>query len=462
MKIAAPATINNGINKLSQKELVSCVKTYEEADVDILKFVPASGAASRMFKNLFSFLESFDGTRENFASIIREEKKIGRFFTELDEFAFYDELNEEINRKQGISIEEAKGQYKHDLIVDMLLQKEGLNYATLPKGLLPFHKYEDHVRTATQEHLAEGLAYAEKKGEVHIHFTISPEHRQIFEKHIAESIKREKTSIEISASFSEQQVSTDIIASTISLDPFREAKGNLLFRPAGHGALLENLNQSSADVIFIKNIDNVVPDHLRGETIKYKKALAGLLLTYQQKAFALLRKKDDGKHIEQQGIELLQKMGIKGSFSMKEMIELLNRPIRVCGMVKNEGKPGGGPFWVKREKSESLQIIESAQIDKSHSNQLALFKSGAHFNPVDIVCGVKNCRGEKFDLLNYRDEETGFISEKSHNGKRLLAMELPGLWNGGMANWNTIFVEVPLITFNPVKTVTDLLKPTHR
>lgn len=460
-KIAEPAIINNGIRKLSVQEVAEFAEKYDTSDVSVMKFVPASGAATRMFKNLFAFLSEFGGTQESLDVLSREEKKTGRFFADLDEFAFYDELEEAMSRVHGTTLKEAKKQHKHDLIVELLLNESGLNYGSLPKGLLSFHKYEDHVRTAGQEHLAEGLAYAQKKNSVSIHFTVSPSHQEKFQNHISSSIKSLSAETKISVDYSTQKPSTDTIAATTSFEPFRDEIGNILFRPAGHGALLENLNSLSADLIFIKNIDNVVPDSLKRETIRYKKALAGILLDYQNRTFDLLRRNDNGEDIEEEASILLAEMGVK-DFNKKDAVSLLNRPIRVCGMVKNEGEPGGGPFWIKGGNGLSLQIVESAQVDKQDSAQLKAFKSGTHFNPVDLVCGIKNYKGGKFDLLRYRDDDAGFISEKSYNGQKLLAMELPGLWNGSMADWNTIFVEVPLITFNPVKTVTDLLKSTHR
>ncbi|MEP1034048.1 DUF4301 family protein [Ekhidna sp.] len=462
IELSAPATVEKGIKKLFQEEMDFYIKKYEKAKIDVLKFVPASGAATRMFKNLFSFLEKFDGNQKTLNNILRENKKAGKFFTELDEFAFYKELNETLLIKKGISVADALKTNKHNLILNVLLMESGLNYGNLPKGLLSFHEYEDHVRTAAQEHLAEGLDYTAKDGKVRIHFTISPSHKKAFNNHISRSIKELASNTEISVSFSEQLSGTDTIAAKSDFDLFRNEEGNLLFRPAGHGALLENLNNQFADLIYIKNIDNVVPDRLRSEGIKYKKALAGILLYYQEQIFNLLKSKEQGHLIVEEGIDLLGELGIIGNFSESDVAFLLDRPIRVCGMVKNEGEPGGGPFWVKHKERVSLQIVESAQVNKADEHQVSIFRNGIYFNPVDIVCGVKNHRGEKYDLLEYRDEEAGFISEKTYNGQKLLAMELPGLWNGGMANWNTIFVEVPLVTFNPVKTVTDLLKPAHR
>ncbi|WP_370088419.1 DUF4301 family protein [Ekhidna sp.] len=452
------ATIGDGIIKLSQEEVDHYVEAYDDRkDLDVIKFVPASGAATRMFKPLFQFLEHFDGS--NFDFITREEKKVGKFFTELDEFAFYGELSSEIIKRENRQVGEVLNGGGYKLIVETLLGQTGLNYGQLPKGLLKFHEYEEGPRTPAHEHLVEAKAYAHKQGKIKVHFTVSPEHLEAFKSHV-DGILGENDNFKVG--YSTQLPETDTIASKPDFSPFRLDNGSLLFRPAGHGALLENLNQISTDIIFIKNIDNVVPDRIKKETIRYKKALAGVLITYQSKIFSLLSQLESGADVYDEARGLLEDLGYKGDFSNQKVEELLNRPIRVCGMVKNEGEPGGGPFWVASGSDQTLQIVESAQVDKDDKSQKSIFKTGTHFNPVDLVCGIKNYKGEKFDLLKYRDDETGFISEKSHNGQKLLAMELPGLWNGSMANWNTIFVEVPLITFNPVKTVTDLLKPTHR
>lgn len=460
LSISDPATIGDGILRLSNEEISSLIARYERSELRVLKFVPASGAATRMFKPLYSFAAKFDQTNQSYATLIREDKKVGRFFTDIDKFAFYPELNRLVEEKTGSNIDQIRNDFRHDQIIDLLLNEAGLNYGNLPKGLLKFHKYENETRTAAQEHLHEGIAYATKNGSVELHFTVSPEHLNFFKSHIEHSAKN-FTDVNIDVTFSIQKPETDTVAVALDFKPFRDENGKLLFRPAGHGALLENLDDVTADLVFIKNIDNVVPDSKKRETVRFKKALAGLLLTFRERSFHLLERRDTGEDISQEGRSLLHEMGIKG-FSDSEIPRLLNRPIRVCGMVKNEGEPGGGPFWVKNADVESLQIVESAQIDIADKQQRKIFKNGTHFNPVDLVCGLKNYKGEKFNLLDFRDEETGFISEKSFNGRKLLAMELPGLWNGSMSNWNTIFVEVPLITFNPVKTVTDLLKPEHR
>lgn len=462
IKLTNPATIGNGIKRLSEEEATSYTEKYDQAQVNVIKFVPASGAATRMFKSLFQFLEQFDGTREKYDALCREEKKIGKFFTELDEFAFYKDLKHKITEQVGNNIEEVLIVNKHDRIVDILLNNPGLNYGQLPKGLLKFHQYDSETRTPAQEHLSEGFGYANKKGGVKIHFTVSPEHLSAFKLHIDETIEKRYSTETIDVSFSTQRPQTDTVAATQDHQPFRSENSDLLFRPAGHGALLENLNDLDSDIIFIKNIDNVVPDRIKEETKRYKKALAGVLLGYQEQIFSILHQIDQGRDVFKEAIRILEELGSRGKFSNQEIFDKLNRPIRVCGMVKNEGEQGGGPFWVEDEFTESLQIVESVQINKGDSTQKSIFKSSTHFNPVDLVCGVKDYKGKKFDLTKYRNEETGFISEKTYNGQKLLAMELPGLWNGSMAYWNTIFVEVPLITFNPVKTVIDLLKPTHR
>ena len=462
LEMVRPATIGNGILKLSDKELDWFADKYASSKLNVLKFVPASGAATRMFKSLFAFLDLFERSNENAADLVNTNEDLKLFFNSINKFAFYHELNEKMVVNLNMTIEQAIEHGKLDKVVDQLLESSGLNYGNLPKGLLSFHNYKNYVRTPAQEHLAECLDYTEKDQKASVHFTISPAHRQAFEKHIVESIDALQSDSEIEVTFSEQFSSTDTLASTTDFKPFRDEKSQLLFRPAGHGALLSNLNDLSSDLIFIKNIDNVVPDYLRAEGTKYKKAIAGVLLKYRERIFGALETYDKNGKIGSEGVSLLHELGVRGDFSDEEVVKLLDRPLRVCGMVKNEGEPGGGPFWVKGANYDSLQIVESAQVDKTDDNQIAIFNSGTHFNPVDIVCSIKNHKGEKYDLLNYRDEDSGFIAEKSYNGQKLLAMELPGLWNGSMANWNTVFVEVPLSTFNPVKTVNDLLKPNHR
>ena len=408
LDIVAPASVKDGIlapKKAEQEQYIAAWEEYCKGDHKILKFVPASGAASRMFKNLFEYLDN--GIETPF---------IQEFLANIDKFAFGDQL-------AGKSGQEA---------VRFLL--ENMNYGKLPKGLLLFHKYKDGARTPALEHLAEGAM----TGASRIHFTVSHEHLPLFKKHIADNLQafEKKFGVKYDISFSEQLPSTDTLAANPDGTPFRTADGKLLFRPGGHGALIENLNQQDADIVFIKNIDNVVPDRLKKDTVRYKQILAGVLVTEQKRVFELLKNPD----------------------LSDEERRRLNRPIRVCGVVKNTGEPGGGPFLVREEDgSISKQILESSQIeDKS------LMATATHFNPVDLVCAIRDVNGKPFNLPDFVDPKTGFISQKSKDGKELLALELPGLWNGAMSRWNTIFVEVPISTFNPVKTVNDLLREQHQ
>ncbi len=454
LELAAAATVNRGIAKLTDDEIEDHITRYERSEVDVLKFVPASGAASRMFKGLFALLEMEEN--EYLESAIAQE-----FFHKIRSFAFYDDLKSSFESANTSSFEDAI-EKKDKKVVAALLTEDGLSYGSLPKGLLRFHRYPDDIRTPVQEHISEGLAYADKKGKVNIHFTVSPDHQEKFESHVENVLSSNVAAARIQITYSTQKNSTDTVAVDVNNEPFRDDDGNLLFRPAGHGALLENLNQLDADLVFVKNIDNVVPDRIKDETIRFKKVLAGVLLKYQSNAFDLLHRADQGHDITTEGMGLLREMGLVGDFSNDEVIQMLDRPIRVCGMVKNEGEPGGGPFWIKGNGKESLQIVESAQVNTEDETQKSIFVESTHFNPVDLVCGLKNYKGEAFNLIDFRDDDTGFITEKSYQGRKLKAMELPGLWNGSMAFWNTIFVEVPLITFNPVKTVMDLLKENHQ
>lgn len=408
LDIVSAASVKNGIlapKKAEQEEYIAAWENYLKGKHKVLKFVPASGAASRMFKNLFEYLDN--GVETPF---------IQEFLSNIDKFAFGDQL-------AGKSGQEA---------VRYLL--ENMAYGKLPKGLLLFHKYRDGARTPALEHLAEGAL----TGATNIHFTVSHEHLPLFRQHIAENLQKfeKKYGVKYEISFSEQMPSTDTLAANPDGTPFRTADGKLLFRPGGHGALIENLNQQDADIVFIKNIDNVVPDRLKKDTIRYKQILAGVLVTKQKEIFEKLQ---DPKLSDEERAKL-------------------NRPIRVCGVVKNTGEPGGGPFLVREEDgSISCQILESSQIEDQ-----SLMATSTHFNPVDLVCAIKDYQSKPFDLPKFVDPKTGFISHKSKDGKELLALELPGLWNGAMSRWNTYFVEVPISTFNPVKTVNDLLREQHQ
>ena len=415
LDIVAPASTKKGIlapKRAEQEAYIAAWQEYLKEGHKILKFVPASGAASRMFKNLFQYLE--DGIETPF---------IQEFLANKDKFAFGPQL---------------AGKEGQDAVRYLL---QDMQYGDLPKGLLLFHKYRDGARTPALEHLVEGAQYCKGEGEkptVYLHFTVSHDHLPLFRQHIAENLAKfeEKYGVQYDVTFSEQLPSTDTIAANPDGTPFRTKDGKLLFRPGGHGALIENLNQQDADIVFIKNIDNVVPDRLKKDTIRYKQILAGVLVTEQKRVFEAL--KDPNLSDEDRA--------------------KLNRPIRVCGVVKNTGEPGGGPFLVREaDGSISCQILESTQISDPE-----LMKQSTHFNPVDLVCAIRDFEGKPFDLPQYVDPQTGFISNKSKDGKELLALELPGLWNGAMAKWNTIFVEVPVSTFNPVKTVNDLLREQHQ
>ncbi|CAN5244987.1 DUF4301 family protein [soil metagenome] len=478
LELIKAATIGDGILKVNEQETKDFAVKYEEesANRKIIKFVPASGAASRMFKDLFSFLQSEDSDLNN--EDLSKNKTVAKFFERLKDFAFYDDLKK-VMKENNIDLEESLKNKKYKEILTYFLLDEGLGYGELPKGLLKFHHYADEVRTPIQEHLVEGAAYTkDRSGKVYLHFTVSPEHKDKFSQHIEQHRENyeKKYGVNFILSFSEQQASTDTIAVDMNNKPFRNEDGSILFRPAGHGALIENLNKLEADIVFIKNIDNVVPDRLKDQTYLFKKVLGGILLKNQEKIFNYLEKlkstsisKEELTEIKtflEEKLCVVQENGSNAG-STEELknflIQKLNRPIRVCGMVKNEGEPGGGPFWARNpDDTLSLQIVESSQVDPNNTHQKDILTNATHFNPVDLVCGIKNFKGERFNLINYRNPASGFITQKSKDGKDLKAQELPGLWNGAMSDWNTIFLEVPIITFNPVKTVNDLLRNEHQ
>jgi len=469
-KLSAPATVGDGILKLDESKLSFYRDKYngDKPESTIVKFVPASGAASRMFKSLFSFLEEYTGSDEDYNKLIENTGKgtVFEFLKNLEQFACYDDLSATFSEK-GQSLSESHLKREYSKIVAALLNSDGLNYGQLPKGLLKFHKEGDKIKTPVEEHIIEGCQYAMNSDQsVKIHFTVSPEHMDPFKSHVAavKSDYESKYDCKLDISYSVQNPGTDTIAVDLDNEPFRNSDGSILFRPAGHGALLENLDSIDSDIVFLKNIDNVVPDRLKPDTIAYKEALGGVLLELQEKVFDIL-KTPEKVTVEEIAAFAQQSLGYKPHkpLTKEEWLEKLNRPIRVCGMVQNQGDPGGGPFWVTDENGgSSLQIVETAQIDLEDKSQKELLNQSTHFNPVDVVCSVKDFQGNKFDLLKYRDPDAGFATEKSKDGKTLKAQELPGLWNGSMAFWNTIFVEVPIITFNPVKTINDLLKSEHR
>jgi hypothetical protein len=471
LPVIRPATTDDGILNPGTDTLRDYINLYEAkvSGERIIKFVPASGAASRMFKDLYSYLDG-DGTVSD---------PVHNFISGLPEFAFYNDLKVALG-KEGIDINSQIDSGDFKPVIQALLGKEGLSYSELPKGLLDFHRYGPHTRTAFEEHLAEGAMYCRgKDDEVNIHMTVSPEHLEAFRKVAGKVVDgfMNKYNTKFNINFSTQRSSTDTIAVDRNNQPFRDKNGNLVFRPGGHGALLDNLAGLEADVIFIKNIDNVVPDHLKEESVTYKKALGGMLFSFRERIFDYLNQlnKNTGNNqglLEEIRIFLEEELNVISPWGNDQwtaeelrsyLISKLNRPLRVCGMVRNAGEPGGGPFWVKNaDRSVSLQIVESSQINLSNPLMKKQFNASTHFNPVDLVCSVTDFKGNKFDLKRFRDPDTGFISTKSLDGKELKALELPGLWNGAMAHWITVFVEVPLSTFNPVKTVNDLLRPQHK
>ena len=472
LKLEAAAAVGHGIMVPDEEEREAYIKAwdaYKAQGKNIVKFVPASGAASRMFKNMFAFLSA------DYTEPTTDFEK--QYFDNIKKFAFREALCEKCRLNDGKRIKEliADGNYK--AVVANMLEPKGLNYGQLPKGLLLFHNYEDGPRTPMEEHLVEAALYASSKGEANVHFTVSHDHLELFKAKVAEKVETfaKKYGVKYNISFSEQKPSTDTVAVNPDNTLLRNEDGSMLFRPGGHGALIENLNDIDADVVFIKNIDNVVPDRLKDETVMYKQLIAGVLVTLQKKAFAYLEKLEKGEYTHEYLEEIIRfvqrdlccrKADIKELEDADLVIYLkkkLNRPMRVCGVVKNVGEPGGGPFLTyNQDGTVSLQILESSQIDKTNEEYQKMFTEGTHFNPVDLVCAVKDYKGQPFNLPDFVDKSTGFISSKSKNGKELKALELPGLWNGAMSDWNTVFVEVPLATFNPVKTVNDLLREQHQ
>lgn len=444
LPVTRAASCGDGIRVLDAAGIEQAAARYDRAkeSLRVVKFVPASGAATRMFKDLFEFV------REG-----RRTAVVGELLANRRRFAFWPELRTIV------------GDDADELRTVENIVAEGLRYGETPKGLVSFHRYGDEVRKAVEEHLVEGAQYAAAGGEVKIHFTVSPEHLTRFEALLVEKIPgyESRFGVKYRISFSVQDPSTDTLAVNPDCTPFRRADGRLLFRPAGHGALIGNLGKIDADIVFVKNIDNVTTDARRGDTVLYKKALAGVLLALQERIFEYLMALEvPGAELEPIAAFIENELCVKlpKDYGTPLLRRVLNRPIRVCGMVRNEGEPGGGPFWVAgADGLETLQIAESNQIAPEKRK---LMRSATHFNPVDLVCSFRTSKGGRFDLREFVDPATGFISRKSDGGRELLAQELPGLWNGAMARWNTVFVEVPITTFSPVKVVTDLLRPEHQ
>jgi hypothetical protein len=483
-KLRRPCTVGDGIHLLKEEDLESLAEHHRSSALAgrVMKFVPASGAATRMFKVLLSFNTRNEILDEEHIAAQAENnnpdyQKLQAFVKAIKQFAFFDRLKQ-VMAEDGLDIENLLSRGRYKPILDYVLTPKGLDLANLPKGLIPFHRYPDHARSPFEEHLVEAAAYAQDgNGRVRIHFTVAPEHEAAFREHF-ETVRPlyEKSGMTYEVTFSAQKPSTDTLAVDLENKPFRNPEGTLVFRPGGHGALLQNLGDLEGDIVFIKNIDNVVPDRLKGLTYAYKKALGGFLVTLQNKIFSYLEKLAKEEVDDRLLNEIFQFVGGQLSVPLPEdviyrswdeklavLFAQLNRPLRVCGVVRNVGEPGGGPFWVEDDEGRlSRQIVEKSQVDMESSEQRKIWESATHFNPVDLVCGVRDYAGRSFSLADYVDPNTGFISIKSKGGKELKALELPGLWNGSMAQWNTVFVEVPLITFNPVKTVLDLLRKEHQ
>ena len=475
-----PATLNHGILGLSEIDFEQKVSYFEanKSKLKLMKFVPASGAASRMFKFLTSFLNEFDFGNESVNAYINRKKdtELALFIIGMNKFPFFEIIDKKL-REIHPDFNSLERDYKNYYFIKTLLSLDCFDFANKPKGVLPFHKYGAHIAAPIEEHLYECAFYAASNNQSHLHLTVSENHQNLFE-NIFEAVKNDieaKSQSIINVTYSYQKKETDTIAVDIENKPFRNENGMLVFRPGGHGALIENLNAIDADIVFVKNIDNVIQNNIR-EISFYKKALGGVLIELQHQIFKYLKVLDSQEMTSEMINEILDflrnQLNIELSndfniFTISNQIitlkETLNRPIRICGMVKNEDEPGGGPFWVRSiEGSVSLQIVETSQVDLMNMEQVEILSNATHFNPVDLVCGLKNYQNKKFDLKQFIDPNSGFIVHKNNAGIDLKAYELPGLWNGAMANWLTVFVEVPLFTFNPVKTVNDLLKPAHQ
>lgn len=472
-KIVRAATLGDGIVSMDEEKKEKYAAFFDEnvQNLKTAKFVPASGAASRMFKDLYEYAESENETLSDFP----QAKKL---IDNVYRFAFAEKLDE-VLKSQGTSLEECLAKGENKRIIKNILYPEGLDYGRNPKALILFHRYDDSVRTSIEEHLVEAAMYCtDDKAETSLHFTISPEHFEKVEKLLSGVLTHyEKTfGVKYNIKLSVQKSSTDIPAVNLDNTLARDEQDRLIFRPSGHGALLSNLQETSADIIFVKNIDNVEQDYLKESDVQYKKMLGGLLLEVKQKRDELLRKLESGDCSEETFVQIRYFIG--SSFGMKLQSEqtfdsseafadyvrtMLERPLRVCSMVRNEGQPGGGPFWVESTNGEiSLQIVEKAQINLADKTQNDIFQTATHFNPVDIVCCITDHKGNVLPLGQFVDADTGFISEKTQKSSKIKIQERPGLWNGSMARWLTIFVETPITYFNPVKTVNDLLNTTHQ
>ena len=462
MKIVGPATPERGIKVLTPELTAQAEAYYQTAAVHgKSKFVPASGAASRMFKDMFSGLSALEEGKD-----LPADAPGAKLAARIKDFAFY---TPHLFGEPADSLE-----YRLETL-RKLLKEDGLAYGSKPKGVLKFHRYPEEVRTAIAEHLVEAQQYMRNAdGSCNLTVTISPEHRALFEEAVGQvkETYEKRYGVKYNIHFTYQDKATDTLAVDPDNKPFRKADGSLLFRPAGHGALIYNLNEVKDELVSIKNIDNVANEKLLPVTSRYKQVLMGCALGLRDQIFAYLRRLDENPSVQlcneiENFLDRTLCIQIPLAHSEQERVEMLraklNRPIRVCGMVRNEGEPGGGPYVIAgKDGCTSLQILESVQINKDDKGAMQAMSQATHFNPVDLVCCLYNYKGEHFDLLQYVDHEAGFISSKSFEGRELKALELPGLWNGAMSDWNTLFVEVPIETFNPVKVVMDLLRPAHQ
>lgn len=473
LRLAGSATLGRGIEDLSAEQEDAAIARWQKYLADggeVEKFVPASGAASRMFKALFAFVDGPD-------AVAAEGSPVAKLLANLEHLPFKAELDATTTRLHGADAATLLAQGRQKEIIAAIISQEGMNYGSLPKALLTFHRYADGTRTPLEEHFAEGAQTAASNGRVKLHFTVSADHHALFDAKIkaVQPAMSQRFGVEYEVSVSEQKPSTDTVAAALDGSAFRDDNGNLVFRPGGHGALIANLSDIDSAVVFIKNIDNVVPDGLRQPTIRYKQVLAGRLIQVHDQIEAFLRLLREGSYssddlaamVAFMRTTLCTESPLFDSLPEAELAEYLRgkfeRPVRVCGMVRNDGEPGGGPFIAfNPDGSYSPQILESTQIDPDNTDYMAMMSRATHFNPVDLVCYIKDIDGQHFDLPKFVDPQTGFLSSKSFAGRELKALELPGLWNGAMSNWNTVFVQVPIETFNPVKTVNDLLRPAHQ
>jgi len=474
-RLERPCELGDGIQQLSKEEEDKLLEEWSHLARDgrLAKFVPASGAATRMFRDMKSALQELtEGSTESTDSGLMH-----RLASALPHFPFWERLQSVAGTGEP-TLGLVPGREKVRQLLISLLEPSGLGLATLPKGLIEFHLYESGPRSAFEEQLVEGATHlAAAGGTCRYHFTVSAEHLAAFESSLASAAPRieRRTSMDLEVSFSTQSPSTDTLAVDLENRPFRLQSGELLFRPAGHGSLIENLHQLDGDIVFIKNIDNIAPERQHEDSGRWKRLLAGKLGQLQRSLFALAGRLEAActEQLVEEALEFLrQEVGVQVSRESldpslltrrKVVLDLLDRPLRVCGVVRNEGQPGGGPFWVhQRGRGLTCQVVEAAQVDRDDPAQDEVWSASTHFNPTDLVCGLRSRKGEPYELSRFIDPEMSFVTEKSHEGRPLRALERPGLWNGAMAGWNTVFVEVPLATFTPVKTVFDLLQPEHR